>query len=376
MTSQIKRPWAVTQRASSQFFRFNRNGSVNTKIWQPKSREQLDAAKARVSIFDAWRALGLPGEPRRTCCSPFREDRHPSFSIFADGRGWNDFATGEKGDVVSFVKRATACTDAEAIRRVLELAGGNASPVALAPRQGPTKPDAARRDDLAGLDLQPPTLREVLALAELRDWPTFAGLELAARRGLLRCADVKHWGDTHRAWIFTDADRKSAQARRLDGEPWPGDRHTYKSKSLRTDDDAPPGLADVVTCDRRAVLICEGEPDAICALLLAWVEDITDKVGVVCLAGASKTLPVAVLEKLRGRRCRVMRQTDPTGHKAALAWAESIHAAGIAVDLANLDGRTRADGQPAKDLADLCQRPSELENLEKLAADVFGNLLK
>jgi hypothetical protein len=63
-------------------------------------------------------------------------------------------------------------------------------------------------------------------------------------------------------------------------------------------------------------------------------------------------------------------------HKAALAWAESIHADGIAVDIANLDGRTRADGTPAKDLADLCQRPATLENLEQLAADVFGNLLK
>jgi hypothetical protein len=341
-----------------------------------KSREQLDAAKSRVSIADAWRALGLPGEPSRTCCSPFREDRHPSFSIFADGRGWKDFATGEGGDVVSFVKSATGSTDAEAIRRVLELAGGNASPVALAPRQGPTKPDAARRDDLAGLDLQSPTLREVLALAELRDWPTFAGLELAARRGLLRMADVRHRGESHRAWIFTDDARHSAQARRLDGEPWPGDGHTFKSKTLRTDADHPPGLADIVACDRRAVLICEGEPDALAALLLAWAGDIADKAGVVCLTGVSKPLPVAVLEKLRGRRCRVMRQTDPAGHKAALAWAESIHAAGIVVDLANLDTRTRADGQPAEDVADLCQRPSELEHLEKLAADVFGNLLK
>lgn len=140
MMAQTKRPWAGTQRASSQFSRFTRNASVNTTSWQSKSREQLDAAKSRVSIADAWRALGLPGEPRRTCCSPFREDRHPSFSIFADGRGWKDFATGEAGDVVSFVKCATAGTDAEAIRRVLDLAGGNVSPVALAPRQGPSSP--------------------------------------------------------------------------------------------------------------------------------------------------------------------------------------------------------------------------------------------
>ena len=377
MTSQIKGPGAGrTHRARSNYSRFTRNGSVNTAIWQSKSREQLDAAKSRVSIADAWRALGLPGEPRRTCCSPFREDRNPSFSIFADGRGWHDFATGEKGDVVSFVKRATACTDAEAIRRVLELAGGIVAPVALAPRQGPTKPVPVPYDGLAGLTLAPPTVGEVLALAELRHWPTFAGLELAARRGLLRFSDVKHRGETHRAWIFTDDARHSAQARRLDGEPWPGEGHTCKSKPVRTDADHPPGLADIVACDRRAVLICEGEPDTLAALLLAWAGDIADKVGVVCLAGASKPLPLAVLEKLRGRRCRVMRQTDPAGHKAALAWAESIHAAGIVVDLANLDGRTRADGQPAKDLADLCRRPADLENLEQLAADVFGNLLK
>jgi hypothetical protein len=376
MTSQIKGPGAGTHRANSYHSRFKQKPIVKTWPSIARSREQLDAAKSRLSIADAWRALGLPGEPRRTCCSPFREDRHPSFSIFADGRGWKDFATGEAGDVVSFVKCATAGTDAEAIRRVLDLAGGNVSPVALAPRQGPSKSVAVPYDGLAALDLQPPTLVEVLALAELRHWPTFAGLELAARRGLLRMADVRHRGETHRAWIFTDDARHSAQALRLDGEPWPGDGHTFKSKTLRTDADHPPGLADIVACDRRAVLICEGEPDALAALLLSWVEDIADKVGVVCLAGASKPLPPAVLEKLRGRRCRVLRQTDPAGHKAALAWAESSHADGIVVDLANLDGRTRADGKTAKDLADLCQRPATLENLEQLAADVFGNLLK
>ena len=114
MNYPTRRPGAGTHRASSQLSRVTRNRSVNTAIWQPKNRDQLDAAKARVSIPDAWRALVLPGEPLRTCCSPFREDRHPSFSISSCGRLWNDFAADEGGDVVSFVKRATACTDAEA----------------------------------------------------------------------------------------------------------------------------------------------------------------------------------------------------------------------------------------------------------------------
>jgi hypothetical protein len=376
MTFQRKRPWAVNQRAHSYHSRFNQRPIVTKQPRGARSREQLDAAKARVSITEAWRSLGLTGEPRRHCCSPFREDRHPSFSISACGRLWHDFATDEGGDVVSFVKRATACSDADAIRRVIEFAGGNYLPVAIAPRQDSSKPVAVPYDGLAALDLHLPTLAEIHALQDLRSWPSTAGLELAARRGFLRFADVKHWGDMHRAWILTDHARKSAQARRIDGEQWPSDGHTYKSKTLRSDPNAPSGLADVVSCDRRAVLICEGEPDTLAALLLAWAGDIDDKVGVVCLTGASKPLPPAVLDNLRGRRCRVLRQTDPAGHKAALAWAESIHASGIAVDLANLDGRNRADGQPAKDVADLCRRPADLENLEQLAADVFGNLLK
>ncbi len=342
----------------------------------PLDRSALDAAKDRVGISAAWHALGLPGEPRRHCCSPFRDDRHPSFSISACGRLWKDFATNEGGDVVSFVKRASACTDAEAIRRVLELAGGSlASPITLAPRAAATiRPPY---DGLRGLELKPPTLGEVIALAELRNWPTFAGLEIARLRGLLCTADVTHRGETHRAWVLTDADRKSAQARRLDGEPWAGDEgHTFKSKTLRADAEHPPGLADVVAENRPAVLLCEGEPDTLAALTFAWFAGVAARVGVIGLTGASKDLPPAVLEKLRGRRCRIVRQTDAAGHAAALRWAESLAAAGIACDLANLNGLARADGQPAKDAADLLRRPFDLENLEPIAAALLDGLTK
>jgi len=46
MTYQIKSPGASTHRASTQLWRFTRNRSVNTTNWQPKNREQLDAAKS------------------------------------------------------------------------------------------------------------------------------------------------------------------------------------------------------------------------------------------------------------------------------------------------------------------------------------------
>jgi hypothetical protein len=351
---------------------------------QPLDRSALDAAKQAVTISTAWRALGLTGEPSRTCCSPFREERHASFSISPDGLLWHDFTTGEGGDVVSFVTRATACNDAEAIRRVLDLAGGNASPFALAPRHGPAKHTAAPYDGLARLDLQPLTLAEVHALRDLRGFAFSAGLELANRRGLLRCADVSHRGQASRAWILTDDARRSAQARRLDGEPWASEAgHSFKSKSLRTDPDAPAGLADVVNANRPAVLICEGEGDTLAALTFAWLADVADKVGVVCLTGTSKGIPPAVCAALVGRRVRILRQADksrPDGtrpsHRAALVWAESLHAAGITCDVANLDGLTRADGTPAKDVADLLTRPADLETLQPIAAALCAGLSK
>ena len=47
MKAQIKSPGASTHRAS-QISRVTRNRSVNTTIWQPKNRDQLDAAKATI----------------------------------------------------------------------------------------------------------------------------------------------------------------------------------------------------------------------------------------------------------------------------------------------------------------------------------------
>ncbi|MBM3842726.1 MAG: hypothetical protein FJ397_05590 [Verrucomicrobia bacterium] len=81
------------------------------------------------------------------------------------------------------------------------------------------------------------------------------------------------------------------------------------------------------------------------------------------------------MERLKGRRCLIFRQTDTAGHKAALDWAKALFAAGVAVQVANLDGLLRGDGLPAQDLADLCRRPVELESLEKLSAELLGNLL-
>lgn len=285
--------------------------------------------------------------------------------------------------MVSFVKRATGCTDAEAIRRVVELAHGYMSAVTLLPRKHAVTTTAPKRDKLASLCLQTPTVGELKRIANLRDWPLFVGLEITSRRGMLRCADVRQGGETHRAWIVTDDDRLSGMARRLDGMPWQFADRSSKTNALRSDDGYPPGLADIVAHNRPGVLILEGEPDTLAAVLLAYLAGVSNRMGFLCLPGARRAIPPAVCAKLRGRRCRIVRQSDApdkhgkrTSHDAALAWFESLAAAGVCADLLSLDGLTTASGQPAKDLADLCRRPADHETLSPLAAHVCAPFIQ
>jgi hypothetical protein len=66
------------------------------------------------------------------------------------------------------------------------------------------------------------TIGEMEAIARLRGWHCFAGMELLSQRGLLwqgvAFDDGKEWP----AWVITDSTRRNAQARRIDGGLWTG----------------------------------------------------------------------------------------------------------------------------------------------------------
>ena len=76
---------------------------------------QIEEIKASYTIYDAWGDEGLDGIPGKSCCSPLRVDRHPSFSVFNDGRAWNDFGTDEGGDVIDFICKIRGCGIKEAL---------------------------------------------------------------------------------------------------------------------------------------------------------------------------------------------------------------------------------------------------------------------
>lgn len=350
----------------------------------PLDRSRLDEAKRRVPLSAAARALGL-GElkPKGVQRSPFREDRHPSFSVTGDAL-WRDHSTGEGGDVVSFIARATGCEDGEAIKRLLALAGLDSGlelpPLRLAPRP-PAPTPKPPRDLLTGLDLRFPTVGELAEIRNARRWRMFAHLEIAARRDMLRIADVPHRGEVFKSWILTDSARRTGYARRLDGKPWPGpDGSGFKSNCLRNDADAPAGLADVVEADRPVVMLCEGDPDTLAAIFWAWLAGQADRVGVVRLSGNARAVTPAVAKTLTGRRVRIIRQADAVrsnGRKPATdyaaAWVATLTAAGIAVDVADLE-HARPPGLAGDfDAADLLAH-TDSENPEPIAAALLAGL--
>lgn len=83
----------------------------------------IEAIKDCLRIADAWVKLNTPGEPKSICRSPFREDRSPSFSIHPDGKLWHDHGTGDGGDVIDFVARAQDIERGPAIKACAEMAG-------------------------------------------------------------------------------------------------------------------------------------------------------------------------------------------------------------------------------------------------------------
>src|SRR5437867_4412491 len=162
-------------------------------------RSDLEALKVPYRIPQAWRDLRLPGKPAKSCCSPLREDKNSSFSVFGDGRRFNDFATGDRGDVFDLIAKVRGCDTAGAIRFVEEHLG------IVRPEHWPAQPQKPARKIPP---LRPGTENELREMAERRGFNVEA-LRLAQRRGFLYFCTL--WG--HSAWCITDCRRELFELR-------------------------------------------------------------------------------------------------------------------------------------------------------------------
>ena len=317
----------------------------------------IEEAKQRLTIPILWARLDLPGSPKTACRSPFRQDRHGSFSVSKCGRLFNDFATGEAGDAITFLQMATGLSIEAATVRFIEMAGGascsplpvkQSPPAASQPRQKPVFPDFERGTD-----------EDLHALADLRKI-SFAACFIARGAGLLRFG--KWEGEA--AWFITDDEGLNAQARRLDGEPWAKIR--AKAQTLPGSwGKWPVGL----TTGRNypTFLLVEGGPDLLAALHFIHAAGAETLVFSLAMLGASMAIHEDALPLLAGKRIRIFPHADPAGTKAAQRWAAQLATVGAIVDCADFTGLRKAGGSPIKDLNDCTQiHPEDAHELSNL----------
>src|SRR5262249_24307165 len=152
-----------------------------------------DLAKERLRIPDLWRLLGLPGEPKACCRSPFRKEKRPSFSIFDEGRAAFDHGTGEAFDGPKFFAKARGLPMGhQALAEFVQLAGGDRESCEKFSPQQSTDSERRReavhqKPDLSKFRM--PSKVELHAIARDRGL-CLAAPEIAKRLGCLKCGSV------------------------------------------------------------------------------------------------------------------------------------------------------------------------------------------
>ena len=303
-------------------------------------------------------ALARAGRASSIRC-PSHEDRNPSLSIRPPGPdGWPRMKCFRGCDRVDILAAAGLKLRDLGPDRPESLAR---SPFVKARTHAPVpRPQAPAAEDPFAIAeaaskrarwpaFEPPTAEDLRALAALRGFAV-DGLRLAVARGILwTLRDFRG----HRAWVVSDASRNAAQARRLDGLPWPTrDGGTVKALSLPgTRAGWPVGLA-AIRPQHEAILFLEGGPDLLAAHVHLWAEGREANAAAVGMLGASAGIESAASPAFAGKRVRIVAHADDAGQEAAKRWATSLHPIAASVDLVTLGTLRRRNGEAVKDLAD------------------------
>lgn len=215
--------------------------------------------------------------------------------------------------------------------------------------------DAERRARLRSLwpKLHHLTCGELHAIADLRRL-SFASVDLCAKAGYLRRTHI----DGHRC--FTIAEGRFAQARRFDGKPLTTrEGEEIKAKNLPGCEGA--FLGQRWLAESHSVLLVEGAIGLLEATDAIIIADRNDWCPLAATSSGSRfQRDPALLEKLTGRRVRIVPDADESGLDAAAIWQAELESAGAAVDAVALP-------VGAKDMGDIvAQQPRHLEFLTNL----------
>lgn len=319
----------------------------------------LSRLKDDFTVVHAWEKLELPGTPAPRGKSPFRPDKHPSFTIYDSGRRWKDHATGEGGDVIDFIAKACNLSIKDAIAEFRKLAGGEATTATPSTTATTTKvrpdPDAEGRRKRAlwkPEDLTRPTPVQKAAVAFTRNLPN-AVPDIAEQIGVLRVGSHRDKdGVTYPSYVLQSAAFR--QYRRLDGKEWTcGKVWTQPGSDCSGFIGVTPRLGRLD--DDEELLVVEGVIGYLEALALQWL---TAPLGrrFYILASTNADTKFSnnpeVLLAIGSRKVLIVPDNDAAGERAAATWGRELTGQGCAVRIARLP-----DGY--KDIGDLLKRGSD-----------------
>lgn len=302
------------------------------------TRDILKQAKESITIPQAWKMLGLKGEPKSSCCSPWRDEKTPSFSIYENDTKWKDHGEQIGGDVVGFVRRSLGC-DFQGVMDWLASRIANAPTVPTMTTKKPKR-------------IQFPTTPTE---GEERHWQALANsrqLDPLTVRFLASFGMVKflHHNGMN-CYVVTDATGRNAEIRRINKQAFPTGKKAYPlagvDKSWLIGADI---LRDTPQAD---VLLVEGATD----FLTAW--DLNVRYRKQAGSPRAKWLPVALLgagckalspdcaKLLAGRHVRIVPDGDKAGAEMLDHWSRQLAALGCTIDTAQMpEGKDLTDLKP------------------------------
>jgi hypothetical protein len=316
----------------------------------------LDEAIDRLPLNLLAGRLAIPGEiPDRDgktvrCFFPDRHahgDRNPSFNFYDKLTRYKCHACGIQGRGPDLVALVQGLDPREGIRRFVEMAGG--------PRTEPLPPAPKPKKLVLPADLHKGTDAEILALASLRQLSPHA-LALADGMGVLRFGTVHGFP----CWIVTDLSHRIAEARRMDGKPFPavGPLGERKAHTLAGSDKSwPVGLMPGHSRPElfRRIAIVEGGPDLLAAYHFLLEEEECGTLPVAILGRNCSAIHPDAISQLRTRTIRLFPHADEDGGgmAAARGWGVQVLSPDCPLpDAFDFSQLCRKDSLPINDLND------------------------
>ncbi|MEX2581198.1 MAG: hypothetical protein WD342_19230 [Verrucomicrobiales bacterium] len=324
----------------------------------------IEEAVPRLLLPDLARRLAVAAEiPDRdgktvSCWFPERHpngDRRPSFNLHSGLTRFKCFSCGIEGRAPDLIAHTLGIPVDQAIKRFLAMAGG------VSPDDSRNRPLKRKRSLELPPDLNPGTEDDWSRLAQLRGL-TLAALDLASAMGVLRFGTVHGFP----CWILTDESKATAEARRLDGLPFPavGSLRERKAHTLPGSSKAwPVGLRPTHSKPDlfQHIFLVEGGPDLLAAYHFAYLLDGGAWLPVTMLGRNCSIAPEA-LPHFRSRTVKIFPHADPDGGglEAAKRWAEQIAGAGaMAIDGFSFAGLHTRSGAAVNDLNDCAYLSAE-----------------